>query len=303
MNPDLDTLAAALYVRIDDLLAQNPGWAPRRPVAGFAPKLSDAELVTLAVISALLGYDNGSQFVRYAHAHLRPWFPYLANRDGYNKRLRRSGEMIARVMGWLARECESWHDDVWLVDFDAGRVRPKPRHPKALRPRGLGPIRLVRVAFPLVLGPAPASCRHTGGAADRVRGRRRESRRTRGLRRHDRRGPHRPAGPDPHRRQPLCRSAAFEADLDDAGITLLRPATRSEAPRPGARLLRPLRQITESIIHTLKGPLTLERHKARTKAGIAARIGTRLLALTAAFWHNETYRHTRPARSLTAYDH
>ncbi len=117
MGPDLDTLATALYVRIDDLLAQNPGWAPERPVVGFAPKLTDAELVTLAVISALLGYDNESQFVRFARAHLRPWFPCLPNRDGYNKRLRRSAEMISRVMGWLAREW--WHDDVWLVDSTA----------------------------------------------------------------------------------------------------------------------------------------------------------------------------------------
>ena len=45
----------ALYVRADDLLAQNPHWVPRRPVVGFAPKLSDAELVTLAVISSLPG--------------------------------------------------------------------------------------------------------------------------------------------------------------------------------------------------------------------------------------------------------
>ena len=116
MNPDLDTLATALYVWIDDLLALNPGLAPKRPVVGFAPKLSDAELITLAVISSLLGYDNESKFMRFAHAHLRPWFPYLPNRDGYNKRLRRSGDMIARVMGLLARECESWHHDVWLVD-------------------------------------------------------------------------------------------------------------------------------------------------------------------------------------------
>ncbi len=99
------------------------------------------------------------------------------------------------------------------------------------------------------------------------------------------------------------RSKAFEADLNDVGITLLRPATRSEAPRPGAKLLRPLRQIIESINQTLKGQLSLERHKGRTKAGVAVRIATRLLALTAAIWHNETYRHTRPARSLTAYDH
>ena len=99
------------------------------------------------------------------------------------------------------------------------------------------------------------------------------------------------------------RSAALEADLSEAGITVLRPATRSEAPRPGARFLRPLRQIIESIIHTLKGQLSLERHKARTRSGVATRIATRLLALTAAIWHNETCRHSRPARSLTAYDH
>ena len=116
MGPDLDTLATALYVRIDDLLADNPDWAPKRPRVGIAPRLTDAELVTLAVISALLGYDNESQFVRFAKEHLRPWFPYMPNRDGYNKRLRGAAGTIARVTSALARECASWHDDVWLVD-------------------------------------------------------------------------------------------------------------------------------------------------------------------------------------------
>ena len=41
----------------------------------IAPKLSDAELVTLAVIEALLGYTSEARFIRYAHTHLRPWFP------------------------------------------------------------------------------------------------------------------------------------------------------------------------------------------------------------------------------------
>ena len=42
MGPDLDTLATALYVRIDDLLDANPRWAPQRPRVGIVPKLSDA---------------------------------------------------------------------------------------------------------------------------------------------------------------------------------------------------------------------------------------------------------------------
>ena len=48
------------------------------------------------------------------------------------------------------------------------------------------------------------------------------------------------------------RSKAFETDLKDIGITVLRPATKNEAPRPGARFLRPLRQIIESINRTLR---------------------------------------------------
>jgi len=62
MNPDLDTLATRLYVTIDDLLVEHPEWAPERPKPGIAPKLSDAELVTLAVLQALLGFTSEARF-------------------------------------------------------------------------------------------------------------------------------------------------------------------------------------------------------------------------------------------------
>ena len=111
----LDTFAAALYVRIDGLLAGSAQWARQRPRVGFVLRLSDAGLVTLAVVSALVGSDDGSRFVRYAHARLRPWFSCLPDRAGFNKRLRASAQMIAGVTGRLARERGSWHDDVWLA--------------------------------------------------------------------------------------------------------------------------------------------------------------------------------------------
>ena len=62
MNPDLDTLATRLYVTIDDLIIDHPEWAPERPAVGIAPKLTDAELCTLAVIQVLLGYTSEAQF-------------------------------------------------------------------------------------------------------------------------------------------------------------------------------------------------------------------------------------------------
>ncbi len=65
---------------------------------------------------------------------------------------------------------------------------------------------------------------------------------------------------------------------------VLRPAMRGEDQRPGARFLKPLRQVIESVNDTLKGQLDLERHGGRTKAGVVVRVLQRLLALTAVIW-------------------
>jgi hypothetical protein len=71
----MDTLATALYVRTDDLLKESPQLAPWRPEAGICPQLSDAELVTLAVMQALLGFTSEARWLRHARAHLRHLFP------------------------------------------------------------------------------------------------------------------------------------------------------------------------------------------------------------------------------------
>jgi hypothetical protein len=100
------------------------------------------------------------------------------------------------------------------------------------------------------------------------------------------------------------RSASFEAELNTRGITLIRPTIKSEKhQRPHTRFLRPFRQIIESVNQTLKAQLDLERHGGRKPAGVFARILQRLLALTAAIWHNKTTNQPGPARSLLAYDH
>ncbi len=43
MDTDLDTLATALYVTCDDLLATYPEHRPWRPVGGFDPAISDRD--------------------------------------------------------------------------------------------------------------------------------------------------------------------------------------------------------------------------------------------------------------------
>jgi hypothetical protein len=77
VDADLDTLATALYGRTDDLLKAFPGRVPARPKVGIAPKITDAELVTLAVMQALAGRPSEARGLRYARAELRHLFPYL----------------------------------------------------------------------------------------------------------------------------------------------------------------------------------------------------------------------------------
>ena len=304
MNPDLDALATRLYVTIDDLLIDHPHWAPERPVVGIAPQLSDAELITLAVIQALLGFTSEARFIRHANIHLRSLFPYLPQRPAYNKRLRHAGATMQHILATLARDCPSYTDDVWLVDstpVECGRSRETVKRSDmaghasygycASHSRWFWGLRLHLIATPSGLPVAYALTSATTNERDTA------------LAMFDL---------DPaltnRPRQTLMadkgyRSASFEAELNAHGITLIRPALKTEPARTGQRFLKPFRQIIESVNQTLKAQLDLERHGGRKPAGVCARILQRLLALTAAIWHNETTNQPGPTRSLIAYDH
>ena len=84
VKTNLDTLATALHARIDDELKASPWLAPRRPAVGIAPTLSDAELVTLAVMSALPGCVSERRWLRRAGRGFRHLFPYLPQQSGYS---------------------------------------------------------------------------------------------------------------------------------------------------------------------------------------------------------------------------
>jgi hypothetical protein len=72
VTTNLDTLATALYVRTDDLLKDSPQLAPWRPGTGITPRLSDAELVTLAVMQVLLGFTSEARWLRHARSPAAP---------------------------------------------------------------------------------------------------------------------------------------------------------------------------------------------------------------------------------------
>lgn len=302
MDNDLDTLATALYVTRDDYLKARPELAPWRPRVGLIPRISDAELITLAVMQALLEHHNERRWIRYAHARLRHLFPTIPQQSGYNKRLRRLAGTMQAVIAHLAADTGLWSDDVWIADstpVECGRSRETVKRSDlagfaeygycASHSRFFWGVRLHLLA---TLDGLPVGFALTGAKAD-------ERDTLQGIL--DATPARIPAG------QMIMADKGyygrvFETELANVQVTLIRPARQGEPAREDARFLKPLRQRIESVFDTLKGQLGLEQHGGRTPGGVIVRVLQRLLALTAAIWHN--HRTGQPIlRSLTAYDH
>jgi hypothetical protein len=297
VTTDLNTLLTGLYVKIDEYLG-------RRPRPGRPPKLSDAELLTLAVAQVLLGVRSDARWLRFVPRALPGAFPYLPGQSGYNKRLRGAVPLIKRLIRMLAADTDLWTDPVWITDstpVECARSRPTAQRSNLAGWAGYGycashsrffwGLRLHLICTPAGL---PVSWALADPKLD-------DRQVLMAILEQD---PALTAG-----RPGLVViadkgyvSAELDAFLADRGVQLLRPSYRNRSPRPGEHLLKPIRQLIESVNDTLKGQLDLELHGGRSIDGVTARVGQRILALTAAIWHNRATGQP-VTRSLIAYDH
>jgi len=304
VDNNLETLATALYVKIDDMLKDWPDLAPERPPGGIVLTLGDAELLAMAVMSALLGFTSERRWLRYARENLAGMFPRRIGQSGYNKRMRKSFYLFIRVIRMLAMDTSLWSDDVWVVDstpVECGRSRETARRSDAAGWAEYGYCAShtryfwgLRLHLVCTLTGLPVLFALAGAKAD-------ERETLLGMLEAGR------DVADGHLGQTVIGDKNyfgrhFEADLTERELVLLRPVRKGEARRAGQHLFKPLRQVVESVNWTFKGQLDLERHGGRTPEGIIARVLARILALTAAIWHNDKTSQM-VKRSLTAYDH
>lgn len=300
MSNELNTLLTALYVDLEDRVLPAVGWS-RAHRRGRKPALSDAELICLVVAQQLLGIASERRWIRYARTHLRSMFPAVIGQSGFGKRLRNQGGLLSAVITELARDIDSWHDLLRLVDstpVPCGASRETVKRSDMAGHAGYGycashsrffwGLRLYLICtaegMPIIWGLANPKVG--------------EREVTQALLERDHEliqtgqviiGDKGFAGRD------------FEHFVNhDLGAHLIRPDRRDEDPRFG-KVAR-YRQWIEAIFDTLKGQLNLEAHGGRTLPGVYARVAARLLAMAAAIWHNWKTDAT-PKRSLIAYDH
>jgi Transposase DDE domain len=302
VSKELDTLLTALYVDLDDRILPAVGCSrAHRP--GRKPTLSDAELLCLAVAQELLGIASERRWIRYARAHLGSLFPQLPGQSGYGKRLRAAGPLIAAVITELARDTDSWHDLLRLVDstpLPCAASRETVKRSDLAGHCGYGYCRSHSRffwGFRLYLITTAEGMPIVWGLANPKIG---ERKAVEALLAADTDHALIRAG-DVILGDKGFAGAQFEAFLrDELGVALIRPDRKDEPARFG-KLAR-VRQWIESIFDTAKGQLALERQGGRILAGVYARVAARLLALAAAIWHN--WRIGAPVkRSLIAYDH
>jgi hypothetical protein len=283
---DLEALVVAAYVFADEYPV------PARP--GRPAKVSDAELVALAVCQAAMGISSDRQFLGLVGHRLGGWFPHLPDQSQYNRRLRALVELISHVQQRLARwvdaggarlcdgtliACANYPGCASRSDF-AGLARygyVKSHH------RYLWGVRLVLVTdtrgLPLGYTVVAAGEKEYEPLADLLTGIRAETViADKGL-----------------------WGRGYQARLAASGVELLTPA-RERTPTNAARerRLAATRLAVESVFANLKGQMRLERHLAKTPRGLALRIAQRLLALTLGILLNTLSG--RPARALAAFD-
>ena len=287
MHADLDTLCTVIYCTADDLLPTPKPKARRR--------ITDAELVTLCVAQAIMGIPSDRRFLAVARKRLCHLFPELPRQAGYFKRRRRLADTIEWLLGVFASQSPGYHDELLLIDSTPVECARSRETVKRSALAGLADYGYCAAHSRWFWGfRRHAICAPDGTPRALELASPKRDEREVGLElltRCSRRGAE----------LLICDKGYagrdFVAAVAKVGARVVRPA-RQDEPGHGPHLA-PIRQRIESIFWTCKDLLTLERHGARSMAGLRERILARFLCLAACISLN--HRLGRPSRALVDY--
>ena len=286
MTASLETLVVAAYVFAESL------WIPRPGPVG---KISDGELIALAVAQAATGLSSDRQFLGLVGRLLPGWFPHLPDQTQYNRRLRRLTPYISTVQLMVAELIAE--GQVRLADGTLiacanypgcashshmaghaayGYCPSKSQFVWGMRLVLLADVKGVPVGYDLV-GPKTGEERecayelaqaHAGSALFADGG---------------------------------FWGAEYQRTMELIRVQLVTPDKHKLGERPPGEVAKArIRLVIESVFSNLKRQMRLEDHLAKTLGGLAQRIAQRLLALTLGIFINLLAG--RPPRTLVAYD-
>lgn len=285
MTADLETLVVAAYY-FASLLP-----VPRR---GRPPRVSDAELVALAVGQAVMGICSDRQFLGLVGKVLAGFFPDLPDQSQYNRRLRALTPQLVWVQQRLSELLATGSlrlADGTLVGVANYAGCAQKSEFAGIAAYGYCPsksewvwgVRLVllvdRKGLPIGYTLVPANEPEYEPVRELVLG--------------------------DDSQILVCDKGLWGRQYAETlrleGVLIRTPErNRTAANVERERGLARMRLVVESTIANLKCQMRLEQHLAKTPSGLVQRIAQRLLALTLGMLLNALLG--RPPRSLVAYD-
>ena len=286
MTASLETLVVAAYVFATSFSIPRPG-----PPG----KITDPELVALAVAQAATGVCSDRQFLGVIARLLPGWFPHLPDQSQYNRRLRRLTPWITTTQMMVAELIAD--GDVRLVDgtliscanypgcrshsefaghASYGYCPSKSQFVWGMRLVVIADVKGVPVGYDLV---GPKTGQERDSALELAAA---------------------------HPGSLLLADKGFWGKeyrdcMELIDIQLVTPERHQLSQRPRLETHKAaIRLVIESVFANLKGQMRLEQHLAKTLPGLLQRVAQRLLALTLGMLLNILTG--RPARALAAYD-
>jgi hypothetical protein len=292
---DLDSFLVSLYVLVDDWWQEHHPSSVCKKKPGRPALLSDPEVITLAILAQWPRFRSERDFWRFASAHLRAYFPNLCTQSQFNRRVRALEPELRALQRAFAGEISEPSALYRVLDTT---LVPAVVRVRASR-KGLfcGQASFGRSAsktewvygFKVALVVDPEGVVSAFGLAPAA-------------------SDERPIG------EALIAEDLHEAYLADKGFTgvewerhwlerygaLVAATPKDNSRRAWSKADRRWaagkRQIIEGVICQLKDFFGLERHRAKTLAGLLARLAAKVAAYTCGQRINDSLG--RPLRHL-----
>jgi hypothetical protein len=105
----------AVFCKIDDLLKEITVSQKVR-AKGFAPALSDSEVITMEIVAEYRGIETDIGIWQYFREHWQEWFPALKSRTTFVRQAANLWQYKAMMQEKLAAQLGALDDDVHLID-------------------------------------------------------------------------------------------------------------------------------------------------------------------------------------------
>jgi hypothetical protein len=111
----LEDFIIAVLCCVEEMWHESP--APSRlRRRGFAPKLSDSEVLTMEIVGEFLGHDTDQKIWKYFRSHWRHWFPALGSRSTFARQAANLWFIKQLLHQQLIRKLGAYSDPIHIID-------------------------------------------------------------------------------------------------------------------------------------------------------------------------------------------